>query len=208
MVLRSELAEAKSPGLKLEAIYAKPKLSVPRPGHQTFPYLLADLAVTGTDQVWAAGWMPDVGWGVGSTATMKSGLTRPWATRHPRPCILRPTHTGPSRPPRKPCGSRTEGSGSGPKPPGPGALITSESKKLEVRPPAAVKTRTLQKSEREDGQCQPQLVLSFRKFFEAQTEKTQTKTNACRPRKSILIPAPSGLKNGVHLILPVNERSL
>jgi putative transposase len=28
----------------IEAIYAKPKLSVPRPGHQIFPYLLADLA--------------------------------------------------------------------------------------------------------------------------------------------------------------------
>jgi putative transposase len=38
----------------IEAIYAKPKLSVPRAGHQIFPYLLADLAVTGPDQVWCA----------------------------------------------------------------------------------------------------------------------------------------------------------
>ncbi len=38
----------------VEAIYAKPKLSVPRPGHQIFPYLLADLVVTGPDQVWCA----------------------------------------------------------------------------------------------------------------------------------------------------------
>ena len=38
----------------IEAIYAKPKLSVPRAGHQIFPYLLADLQVTGADQVWCA----------------------------------------------------------------------------------------------------------------------------------------------------------
>ena len=38
----------------IEAIYAKPKLSVPQPGHQIFPYLLADLTVTGADQVWCA----------------------------------------------------------------------------------------------------------------------------------------------------------
>jgi putative transposase len=38
----------------IEAIYAKPKLSVPRVGHQIYPYLLADLEVTGADQVWCA----------------------------------------------------------------------------------------------------------------------------------------------------------
>ena len=36
----------------IEAIYAKPKLSVPAPGHEIFPYLLAGLEVTGPDQVW------------------------------------------------------------------------------------------------------------------------------------------------------------
>lgn len=38
----------------IEAIYPKPKLSVARAGHQIFPYLLADLQVTGADQVWCA----------------------------------------------------------------------------------------------------------------------------------------------------------
>jgi putative transposase len=38
----------------IEAIYTKPKLSVPAPGHQIYPYLLRDLAVTGPDQVWCA----------------------------------------------------------------------------------------------------------------------------------------------------------
>jgi putative transposase len=38
----------------IEAIYAKPKLSVPRVGHQIYPYLLADLEVTGADHVWCA----------------------------------------------------------------------------------------------------------------------------------------------------------
>ena len=38
----------------IEAIYAKPKTSLPVPGHQIYPYLLRDLAVTGPDQVWCA----------------------------------------------------------------------------------------------------------------------------------------------------------
>lgn len=38
----------------IEAIYAKPQLSVPRPGRQIYPYLLADLTVRGADQVWCA----------------------------------------------------------------------------------------------------------------------------------------------------------
>ena len=38
----------------IEAIYAKPKTSLPAPGHQIYPYLLRDLVVTGPDQVWCA----------------------------------------------------------------------------------------------------------------------------------------------------------
>lgn len=38
----------------IAAIYAKPKLSLPAPGHQIYPYLLRDLVVTGPDQVWCA----------------------------------------------------------------------------------------------------------------------------------------------------------
>lgn len=38
----------------IEAIYAKPKTSVPLPGHQIYPYLLRGLEVTGPDQVWCA----------------------------------------------------------------------------------------------------------------------------------------------------------
>ena len=38
----------------IEAIYAKPKTSLPMPGHQIYPYLLRDLVVTGPDQVWCA----------------------------------------------------------------------------------------------------------------------------------------------------------
>ena len=38
----------------IEAIYAKPKTSLPAPGHQIYPYLLRDLVVTGSDQVWCA----------------------------------------------------------------------------------------------------------------------------------------------------------
>jgi putative transposase len=36
----------------IEAIYAKPRMSLPEPGHQIYPYLLRDLEITGPDQVW------------------------------------------------------------------------------------------------------------------------------------------------------------
>ena len=38
--------------LGIEAIYAKPRTSLPEPGHQSYPYLLRDFEVTGPDQVW------------------------------------------------------------------------------------------------------------------------------------------------------------
>jgi putative transposase len=38
----------------VEAIYAKPRTSLPTPGHQIYPYLLRDLEVTGPDQVWCS----------------------------------------------------------------------------------------------------------------------------------------------------------
>jgi putative transposase len=38
----------------IEAIYAKPRTSLPNPGHQIYPYLLDDLTITGPDQVWCA----------------------------------------------------------------------------------------------------------------------------------------------------------
>ena len=37
----------------LEAIYPKPRLSVPAPGHRIYPYLLRDLAVVRPNQVWS-----------------------------------------------------------------------------------------------------------------------------------------------------------
>ena len=38
----------------LEAIYAKPRLSVSAPGHRIYPYLLRGLAIVRPDQVWGA----------------------------------------------------------------------------------------------------------------------------------------------------------
>ncbi len=38
----------------IEAIYAKPRTSLPEPGHQIYPYLLRDLEVIGPDQVWCS----------------------------------------------------------------------------------------------------------------------------------------------------------
>jgi putative transposase len=37
----------------LEAIYPKPKMSVPGQGHQVFPYLLRDVTIERVDQVWS-----------------------------------------------------------------------------------------------------------------------------------------------------------
>jgi putative transposase len=38
----------------LEAIYPKPRLSVPGAGHRIYPYLLRDLAITKPNQVWSS----------------------------------------------------------------------------------------------------------------------------------------------------------
>jgi putative transposase len=38
----------------LEAIYPKPRLSVPHPDHQVFPYLLRGVPVMSSDQVWCS----------------------------------------------------------------------------------------------------------------------------------------------------------
>jgi putative transposase len=38
----------------IEAIYARPRTSLPEPEHQIYPYLLRDLEVTGPDQVWCS----------------------------------------------------------------------------------------------------------------------------------------------------------
>jgi len=38
----------------IEAIYRKPRMSLPGPGHQIYPYLLAGLDINGPDQVWCA----------------------------------------------------------------------------------------------------------------------------------------------------------
>ena len=37
-----------------EAIYCKPGTSTPQPGHEIYPYLLRNKAITGPDQVWCA----------------------------------------------------------------------------------------------------------------------------------------------------------
>ena len=38
----------------IEAIYRKPRTSVPHPRHKVYPYLLKDMAITTANQVWAS----------------------------------------------------------------------------------------------------------------------------------------------------------
>ncbi len=38
----------------LEAIYPKPRLSLPAPGHKIYPYLLRDLTISRPDQAWCS----------------------------------------------------------------------------------------------------------------------------------------------------------
>ena len=38
----------------LEAIYRKPRLSVPAPGHRIYPYLLHELKIDRPNQVWSS----------------------------------------------------------------------------------------------------------------------------------------------------------
>jgi putative transposase len=40
--------------LGLEALYPKPRTSVPAPGHRIYPYLLRGVPITQTDQVWSS----------------------------------------------------------------------------------------------------------------------------------------------------------
>jgi putative transposase len=44
----------------LEAIYPKPRLSLPGPNHKVYPYLLRDVPITRVDQVWSTDitWVP------------------------------------------------------------------------------------------------------------------------------------------------------
>jgi len=37
----------------IQALYRKPRLSEPHPGHKTYPYLLRGLEITRTNHVWA-----------------------------------------------------------------------------------------------------------------------------------------------------------
>ena len=37
----------------IDALYRHPRTTQPHPGHQVFPYLLRDLAITRPNQVWA-----------------------------------------------------------------------------------------------------------------------------------------------------------
>jgi putative transposase len=37
----------------IEALYRKPRLSIPQPGHKVYPYLLRDKTITRANQVWA-----------------------------------------------------------------------------------------------------------------------------------------------------------
>jgi putative transposase len=39
--------------LGIEAVYPKPKLSLPGEGHKIYPYLLRDVKVTRLNQVWS-----------------------------------------------------------------------------------------------------------------------------------------------------------
>ena len=39
--------------MRIEALYPKPRLSDPHPGHKVWPYLLHDMAITRANQVWA-----------------------------------------------------------------------------------------------------------------------------------------------------------
>lgn len=72
------------------------------------------------------------------------------------------------------------------------------SSELEIRPPSAVRTGTLQKTERE-GDGLLGLLLSLSKYVQARINENQTTTGAASKNASLKI-APSGSKIGVHLI--------
>jgi hypothetical protein len=159
----------------LEALYPWRASSQPGDGHVIYPYLLKDLAVPGPDQA------------LDNAPPPPSG-TSPLRT------------TAALLPPRKRCSlllPQSRGAASHePRSPARSSAIQGLLKHLEVRPPAAVNTRT--QSQREGrGTGRPASSFLFPQWIEAQSGRHKT-TRAASTNHS-LNAAPRGLENGVHL---------
>src|SRR5207249_5001942 len=168
----------------IEAIYAKPRKSLPAPGRQIYPYLLRGLEVTGPDQVWCAdityvpmarGFMYLVavmdGWSryvAGLTAIARSVRTTRWVMRRRQKCTLIPAPTAPSQPTGKRCSPKAQG----------------RTERLEVRPPAAVSIGTRRKRRGRTGGARHGSFSLLQMVLERRVNDRQTKATMTADREN------------------------
>jgi len=148
---------------------------------------------------------PDAGWGAGLMGTIRNGPMRRWIMRRRRKCITPPMLTGPNHRHGRRCGREVspEDICGDPSPPG---LQQSRSftKRLEKRPPAAVKIGTLEKRRGRTGGAQHHSFSLFESSLKrGRKQQTTITITDSRPEESILNYAFRGLKDGVRLKWPV-----
>ena len=143
---------------------------------------------------------PGAAWVVGLTATTRSGRIRPCRTPRRRKCITRAIRTGPNRRLGRRCEQEATCDEAGRSP----ARARSHQsrrlrKRLEIRPPAAVKRETLKKRRGRTGSAKGRSFSLFESSLKrGKKQQTTITINDSRPEESILNYALRGLKNGVH----------
>src|SRR5580692_6577573 len=118
-------------------------------------------------RITATDWPPDAGWAGGLTATIRSVRTRPWSTQRRRKCTLIPGLTELNRPHGKPCNPKDQ----------------SRPEELEIRPPAAVRLRTLKRRGR-TGSARNGSFSLFRRVLKRRMNDKQTKIQMTADRQS------------------------
>src|SRR5580658_4155215 len=158
---------------------------------------------TFTCKTMATACRPDAGWIVGLTATTKSGHIRPCRTPRRRKCTTRLIRMEPSRRRGTRCGRKPSRENVCEGQPLAGSHQSIRlSKRLAIRPPAAVRRETLKKRRGRTGSAKRRSFSLFESSLKrGKTQQTTITINDRRPEESILNYALRGLKNGVRLIL-------
>src|SRR5665213_712920 len=129
-------------------------------------------------RITAEGWMRHGDWGGGLTATIRSGRTRRWVMQLRRQCTLIPAHTAPSRRHGKRWSDREAR-----------AIATLDrkaggSKRLEIRPPAAVRFGTLRNRRGRTGSATHSSFSLFERVSRRRLNDRQTKIQMTAGHKS------------------------
>ena len=147
---------------------------------------------------------PGAAWVVGLTATTRSGRIRPCRTPRRRKCITRAIRTGPNRRLGRRCELEAPCDDAIRSPAHAGPHQSRRlTKRLENRPPAAVKRETLKKRKGRTGSAKGRSFSLFESSLKrGKKQQTIITINDSRPKESILNYALRGLKDGVHFKEP------